>query len=278
MSTAAEAAGLDVDADAAAAVARLWARAVPWDPITPEAMAHSLTGEGVTVRGDPERAVVATWTQGGSAALRLLVVDPDLAGGGLGSRLLTAAEDDARRMGATAMSVGADAPDHLFPGVDTACTPMLCLLEARGYTRSGANLNADVDRATLPEAPSDVADATGGDEEEIVAFTARHWPGWRDEAVRALRARRLLLTRDDGGVSGFCAYGLARPGWLGPVAVRPGLIGTGAGRKLVVGALHRMDGLGAARLEIAWVGPLRAYAGAVGARVGRVFIVHRRRL
>jgi hypothetical protein len=105
----------------------------------------------------------------------------------------------------------------------------------------------------------------------------RHWANWAAEALRALDQGTLLLSRGDEGITGFCAYEVNRRGLLGPVAVRPDLMGKGVGEPLVLGALHRMRVSGRRRVEVVWVGPVVPYA-RVGGTVSRVFFVYRKRL
>ncbi len=154
---------------------------------------------------------------------------------------------------------------------------MLCLLERCRYQRHEANFNVTVDLSDLPPDPGGSAIATAGERDEVASWMGEHWANWRPEVLRALDKGTLLISRDDRGISGFCAWDVNRAGLLGPVAVRPGIIGRGAGVPLLVGALHRMRDAGAAEIEVSWVGPLVPYA-RVGGEVGRVFFVYRKRL
>ena len=104
-----------------------------------------------------------------------------------------------------------------------------------------------------------------------------HWANWGPEVLRALDKGTLLISRDGEGITGFCAWDVNRRDLLGPVAVRPGIIGRGAGVPLLVGALHRMRDAGADDIEVSWVGPIVPYA-RVGGDVGRVFFVYRKQL
>jgi hypothetical protein len=54
-------------------------------------------------------------------------------------------------------------------------------------------------------------------------------------------------------------------------------MGKGAGRAVLVGALHGMRAEGRERIEICWVGPVPPYA-QVGGEVSRVFFVYRKQL
>ncbi len=82
-----------------------------------------------------------------------------------------------------------------------------------------------------------------------------HWPNWRAEVLRALDKGNLVLARDGSGISAFCAFEVNRAGFLGPVAVRPDLIGRGAGVRPLVGALHELRRRGRTSIEVVWVGP-----------------------
>ena len=250
------------------------------DPPTEADLQASLFTPGfdVSVRGDPERGVVASCVRDGGAYLRLLVVDPEARGRGLGTELLRAAEADLEP--ATSITVGADAPDYLFPGVETTQLEMLCLLEHHHYTRGEANYNLLVDLDHLPPAPS-AAEATLGraaDASEIDAWMVAHWPFWRTEVARCLARDRLMIARDDEGISAFCCWDGARTGWVGPVGVRPSLVGQGRGRGVLVAALHRLRASGRHQAEIGWVGPIGPYARTAPSVIHRVFFVYRKQL
>ncbi len=248
------------------------------DPPTPADLQASLFTPGfpVTVRGDAARGVVASCVRDGVAYLRLLVVDPDARRQGLGTELLRAAEADLEP--APSITVGGDAPDYLFPGVETTQIDMLCLLEHHHYARGEANYNLLVDLDHLPPAPNE-AEATlaqADDGAEIDEWMATHWPFWRTEATRCLARDRLLVARDDEGLAAFCCWDGARTGWVGPVGVRPSLIGQGRGRGVLLAALHRLRAAGRRQAEIGWVGPIRPYARTVPSVINRVFFVYRK--
>ena len=233
-------------------------------------------GFPVTVRGDPDRGVVATCVRGGQAHLRLLVVDPTARGQGLGAALLRSAEEDLAD--AASITVGADAPDYLFPGVQTTELAMLCLLERHHYARGEANFNLLVDLERLPREPaaSDARVAELDDAAEVEAWMTANWANWRVEAMRCLARRRLMLSRDRDGIAAFCCWDGARAGWVGPVGVRPALVGQGRGRGVLVAALHEMHRAGRDRAEIGWVGPIPPYARTVPSVINRVFFVYRK--
>jgi GNAT superfamily N-acetyltransferase len=228
------------------------------------------------VRGDPGVGVVATVERRGQWYVRLLVVHPDHRGKGLGSALLAAAEDGVRTAGGEALIVGTDAPDYLYPGVDTRETALLSLLESRRYRMAMVTYDMQVDLSTLPPNP-DVIEASPADRDEMSDWLHANWPNWWDEAIRSFDKGSLVFTRDAEGINGFCAWNANRTGWLGPMAVRPQGRQRGVGTPLVVGALHRMRAHGQTA-EIAWVGPLAFYAKTVGANVSTVYFVYRKGL
>jgi GNAT superfamily N-acetyltransferase len=258
------------------AIAELCRRALS-DPPADDEIERALFApdQPATVRGQPEIGVVATVKGEGGGYVRLLVVDPSARGRGHGHTLLEAAEADLA--GEASVTVGADAPYFLFPGVETSQTEMLCLLERHHYTRGEANFNMAVDLDQLRPDPGGTVLATAGDRPEVEHWMNRHWANWAAEALRALDQGTLLLSRGDDGITGFCAYEVNRRGLLGPVAVRPDLMGKGVGEPLVLGALHRMRASGRRRVEVVWVGPVVPYA-RVGGTVSRVFFVYRKRL
>jgi len=263
--------------DALPALARLCRESLT-DPPTDRDLAASLFTPGypVTVRGDPERGIVASCVRGDDAYVRLLVVHPDARGAGLGRALLGAAERDLAP--ARTITVGADAPDYLYPGVETTSMELHCLLEARHYARGEANCNLVVDLDGLPPVPAgdSVAIAGASDRAETAEWVAAHWPHWETEVLRCLDRQRLVISRDSEGISACCCWDGARDGWVGPVAVRPSLIGQGRGRPVLLAALVELRAAGRHRAEIGWVGPIRPYARTVSAVIHRVFYVYRR--
>jgi predicted N-acetyltransferase YhbS len=269
----------DVDLDA---VAALCGRSLA-DAPTADELARTVfePKQPATVVGDPEVGVIATVAGLGDAAsqgfVRLLVVAPEHRGRGVGRELLAAGEDGLRARGSTSVTIGEDAPYYLWPGVETHETALLYLLERRKYTRTGANYNMDLDLAGIPDDEGGWVAATASDRAEVEAWADRHWGWWTAELVRAAERDTLVVSRDDAGITAVCAYDVTRAGWVGPVAVRPDLMGRGVGVPALVGALHRMRRAGYSKVEVGWVGPLVPYA-RVGATVGRVFFTYRKEL
>ena len=249
------------------------------EPPTKDELRASLYSleQPVTVLGRPGIGIVATVHEGAQGYIRLLGVEPSERGRGHGSALLGAAEEELRAHGATSVQVGADPPFYLYPGVETTRTAMLGLLERHRYERGESNFNMGVDLDALPPDPGGHERATPAARDEVATWMRAHWPNWEAEAMRALERSTLVISRDDVGIVGFCAYDVNRSGVLGPTAVRGELWGRGVGRPLIIGAFHHIRRTGRRRAEVAWVGPIRPYA-RVGAQVSRVFFVYRRKL
>jgi GNAT superfamily N-acetyltransferase len=226
------------------------------------------------VRFTPGVGLVATVRGGDNGFVRLLAVDPDKRLLGYGHALVEAAETDLE--GTRIVTVGADPPYFLFPGVPTTETPLCYLLERHHFTREEVNYNVVVDLAKIPEGPSEGEDPLVGDRNEIEAWSEQHWPNWRLELLRAFDQGSLLITRDRLGVACACAFDVNRSATLGPIASRPDLIGKGAGKGLLLGVLQRMRDRGHERVEVLWVSPLVPYF-RVGGRIGALFMVYRKR-
>jgi GNAT superfamily N-acetyltransferase len=271
-----------LDRSALEQISVLCRRSIPGAPTTDELDgALFAPQQPALVLGDPGVGVVATVETDDGSHVRLLAVDPGARRRGHGHALLEAAEGAARAGGGTALTIGADPPYYLWPGVPSSATAMLCLLERRHYNRVDTNFDMAVQLDALPDDPGGHVVATAGDRAEVDAWTAVHWPNWRAEVLRALDKGNLVVARDDGAPGGdiaaFCAFEVNRAGMLGPVAVRPDLLGRGRGRGVLLGALHELRRRGWNRVDVAWVGPVRPYA-AVGGSVSNVYFVYRRDL
>jgi GNAT superfamily N-acetyltransferase len=230
------------------------------------------------VLGDPSTGVVAVAECGDGPHVRLLVVEPAQRGRGYGRALAQAAEDWARETGYRSLVTGADPPYFLWPGVPSSETDLLCLFEGRHYVRAETNFNMDVDLTSLPPDPGGHELARPEDRDEVDSWMETHWSNWRPEALRALDKGNLVLSRDDAGaITAFCAFEVNRAGLLGPVAVRPELMGCGKGRAVLLGALHELRRRGRETTSVVWIGPVVPYA-LVGGRVSDVYFVYRKEL
>ncbi len=268
-----------VGIDALDGIAALCNRAIP-DAPTRDELAHTLftPEQPAVVRGDPDTGIVATVQCDDGAHIRILVVDPAARGRGVGHALVQTAERDARAAGQRSLVTGADAPFFLWPGVPTSAVALCALFERRHYARTETNFDMRVDLAAIPDDPGGHALARREEREEVDAWMAKHWSNWRPEVLRALDKGNLVLVRDTAGeIAAFCAFEVNRTGFLGPVAVRPDLLGRGYGRAPLIGALHEVRRRGRASIDVVWVGPVVPYA-AVGGRISNTYFVYRREL
>jgi N-acetylglutamate synthase-like GNAT family acetyltransferase len=256
-------------------IARLCARSMAWAP-TADELGRTLFApdQPAIVRCSPGVGVVAVVRAEDDGYIRLLVLDPSQRGRGLGHGLLRVAEADLE--GASVITVGADPPYFLFPGVPVEETALCCLLERHHYTREETNYNIEIELGHLPPDPGLAVAPRPRDRTEVAQWMTRHWPNWQGEVLRAFDQGSLLLRRDENDITGFCAYDVNRVGTLGPIASRPDLIGKGVSAPLLVGTLHRIRAMGRDRVEVLWVGPMVPYA-QLGGRVGRLFFVYRKR-
>lgn len=246
------------------------------EPITVSELKDALFSpdQPAIVRFEPEIGLVAVVPGEVDGFVRLMAVSPDRRGLGNGHTLVECAEADLAA--SSVITVGADAPYFLFPGVPTTETAACVLFERHHYVREETNFNMVVDiRRLRPEelsaARSDVAAR-----EEVDEWSSAHWPNWRSEFLRAFDKGSLALTRDDAGIASLCAFDVNRAQTLGPVASRPELMGKGAGRPSLMAALGSMRDRGYEEIEVLWVGPMVPYA-RVGGRVGSTFFVYRKR-
>jgi len=264
--------------DALDDIAALCTRAIA-DPPSVDEIAGSLftADQPAVVRGDPSTGVVATVAGNDGAHIRFLAVDPAARGRGHGHALVEAAEADARAGGHRSLSTGADAPFFLWPGIPATETALVCLFERHHYFRRETNFDMRVDLAAIPEDPGGHEFATAADREEIDRWTQTHWANWRAEVLRALDKGNLVIVRGDDGIHAFCAFEVNRTGFLGPVAVRPDLMGRGRGTPALLGALHELRRRGRTCTDVCWVGPVVPYA-RVGGSVSNVYFVYRRDL
>lgn len=266
--------------DAVDAVAALCRAGAVWPPTREELLDSLWVGDPpVTVRGDPDLGLIASTTWAGVGHIRLLVVHPDHRRRGVGRRLLDLAQADLDGHGELAL--GADPPWYLYPGVPTAATGLAAFAEATGFQRTDVAFNVEVDLTDLPpveDTEADVARIAPGDVEALAAWADRHWPHWTPELLRAARRGALTLERDDGGdITAACAWNVTRRGLLGPVCVRPDLLGQGRGRGVLLSAYRAMRDEGWDRAEVSWVGPIRPYV-RDGGVIGRTFLGYRKPL
>lgn len=240
--------------------------ALCWDD--PGIVLADPSGDGVVV------AAVTETTFGPVGSVKLVLVEERARRQGLGRRLLAAAEEWCAGSGARAVQLGASVPAYLWPGVDVAMVPMLCLAEAAGYSPTGAELNMALPTTFRHEPPDGVRVDRVLDDDAAAATLAwaeQAWPHWVPELRRAIEQGGCFAAwGNDDAVVGFACHSVNRAGWVGPMATDPTGRGTGVGSALLGSVCTDLMVAGFTEAEIAWVGPVRFYAKA-GARVSRTF-------
>lgn len=202
--------------------------------------------------------------------LRLLAVDPEHRGRGIGARLLRDA------IAAGARIAGAEPGNYFTPGVPESLAPFL---ERHGYRETAFTHNMEVSLAELDatEVHPDVRRARAEDRERLLAFVEQHFgAAWRFECEPAFAHSlpRLFLFDNDGSMGGFAAIdgnnrGL---GFFGPTGVAAPLRGRGIGRHLLLAALADLRRLGHERAVIPWTDALEFYRKSCGAVVTERFV------
>jgi len=207
----------------------------------------------------------------------VLAVAPVAQADGRGRRLLDAATAWAGDHGCRALHAGGSAPFYLWPGVDTRWTRALCLFEAAGFARLGAEVNMSCPstyRAAAPPGTTVVRVVADDDAGAVHDFCVEHFLHWVAEVDRAVDQGGCFVARggDDGAVIGFACHSVSRAGWLGPMATDPGRRHAGVGAALLGAVCADVADSGRPDVEIAWVGPIGFYARSAGASVSRVFL------
>lgn len=229
--------------------------------------------------------------------VRLLAVHPSGRRRGLGRTLLAAAEGWLRDQGAARVTLGADTPYYLWPGIDATNLAAQAVARQAGYQLVGAAVNLALPigfRAPTPVGVQ-VEGVSAACADPVRAFVATHWPIWLPEFELGLArgtafaafadpvpgCRAGSRSRD---VLGFANHSNLRPGWVGPMGTSPAHRGRGIGAALLAAVCADLgaraaEGAGERprHVEIAWAGPLGFFAD-LGARTSRVFLRYSREL
>ena len=277
----------------------LWNSSLPADLALSPEFVHSFTrpttggvsaGRITEVDGQPVGAILASAHPHAPPSIPCdagwidaIAVDPAYQGQSIGRELLGWAEDWLAAQGAATIHTGC-ATRHLTPGVPESAIPFFatCGYEQCDWT------NWDVARTladytpppTLREVPAAVYPAQPGQEELLLDFLRREFPGvWAFEAEEFLREGgrisdfMLLWTGD--GVEGACKlsfedslwgmgryypYSLPRPwGQLGFIGVAEKSRGQGMGLFLLDAGLRRLQNNGVNGCVIDWTDLLDFY-------------------
>jgi mycothiol synthase len=201
--------------------------------------------------------------------VRLLAVDPDRRGRGIGSTLLR----DAESRGAT--TIAAEPGNYFTPGVIDSDEVTLQFLANRGYRETASTHNLEAPLAGLPS--SNARRARPDERDRVLEFVEQHFGRiWRFEAARAFEADppTIFAIEEDGAIAGFAAHEANNRGlgFFGPTGVDASLRGRGLGRQLLLASLADLARLGYARAIIPWTDAGEFYARSCGAVVHARFV------
>jgi GNAT superfamily N-acetyltransferase len=196
--------------------------------------------------------------------LRLIAVDRNRRGRGIGTALLR----DAESLGAR--TIAAEAGNYFVPGV-----PEESIGFFRGYKEIARTQNLIA--STSFDAPADVRRAAHADRDRVLDFVSQHFGAiWRFETARAFDADEptLMLAEHDDAIVGFAAHEANNRGLgtFGPTGVAKSFRGRGIGRSLLLASLADLRALGYANAIIPWTDALEFYRRACDATVAGTFV------
>lgn len=201
--------------------------------------------------------------------LRLLAVDREHRGRGIGSALVAEAEERAH-------VVFAEGGNYFTPGVVEEDVRTRTFFKKRGYIESRWTWNLET--SELPTSiPDGVRRAGHDDRERVLAFIEREFGSvWRFETSRAFDREipPLFVFEDNGSVAGFAAHDINNVGlgFFGPTGVARSERGRGLGRQLLLASLADLRRLGYSRAVIPWTDALDFYRKSCSAEVTHRFV------
>ena len=222
---------------------------------------------------------------GVDAGIKIVAVDEQYRGRGIATEMLARVEAEAKRRGATGISVGFTRPNYIMAGIDVRYTNAVAFLIRRGYVRRGDTYNMDVDLLSSDWDLSTLEAKLGAkgitcrrlpisDKPLLEDYLVRaeHSAGWRYQVVRALEQQPsgVFVAEQDGRVIAFACYDGVRPGWFGPMGTLESARGGGIGTLTYLNCLRSMREVGYRVCEVNCVGPLYFYSKTSNARVSRI--------
>lgn len=213
--------------------------------------------------------------------LRLIAVDRDHRGSGIGSQLLTRAEQQARALSCDRLVIAAEPGNYFTPGIFAEDRGSVGFFEARGYeaTDQAVNLTVQLDRNPALEefVRADVPTSS----EELAEIT--HWIRVEFGAIWAFEIQRsfkqtppsIVIRRESGQIRGFSAHcaNNAVLGTYGPAGVAREWRRSGYGRSLLLASLSDLRARGFDRAIIQWAASLEFYARSCGATPSERFVI-----
>jgi len=203
--------------------------------------------------------------------LRILAVDRERRGRGIGTALLRDAESRG------AIVVAAEAGNYFTPGVSETVARFLL---KRGYVETARTQNlvtttmaAEGGGATC----ASVGPAPSPARKRVLDFIERHFGTiWRFEAMRAAS---LFYIEEHGEIAGFSTHEANNRGLgvFGPTGVAKTHRGGGLGHVLLRASLADLRRLGYHRAIIPWTEAIEYYQKGCGARIDHRFVILRRK-
>jgi GNAT superfamily N-acetyltransferase len=192
--------------------------------------------------------------------LRVLVVDRDHRGRGIGSALLEDAKPQV---------IFAEPGNYFTPGVLPGDVPFF---RKRGYMETARtwNLEAGLSGAAGFSPPAGIRRAEA--RRSTGAFIEQHFGKiWRFESSRALG---IVIAEEGDTITGFAAYEANNRGLgvFGPTGVMKPMRGRGIGRDLLLAALAELRNLGYQRAIIPWTDAIDFYRKSCGAEPAHEFV------
>lgn len=224
----------------------------------------------------------------GAGWIHALLVRSDARGRGIGSALLSQAEQALWQAGAVQIYMGKD-PWHYFPGPPQAFPDFRAWLERRGYALQYEVFDMirsynEAEPLTMPEFADGAYAETlhAGDQEDLLAFFHRCFPGrWYYEALKYWElggtGREYVGLKHEGRIIGFCRVNDAKSpliaqnvywapllqeelGGIGPLGVDPEYRGKGYGLSLVQAGIDVQRQRGLRHIVIDWTELVDFYA------------------
>ncbi len=221
--------------------------------------------------GNPE-------AQGGDrpAFVKLLAVDVQHQGRGLGGELLERLESRFRERGARRVQVDGAAPAYLCPGLDVRLFRALGFFEKKGYGVIGERRSLDVAISDLSRLTEEVLAADGALREGGVqlrraspedadflsgqvesAFSA-DW-AWEVRLGLELHPPGVHIALSRGRLAGFAVSGVSGPDVFGPTGTLASHRKRGIGSTLLLRCLEDIRTRGHEHAIIGWLGPEEFY-------------------
>ena len=197
--------------------------------------------------------------------LRLLAVEPDHRGRGIGTALLRDAEARGARV------VAAEPGNYFTPGIVASDNATIEFFRKRGYRPTATTHN-------LIAATGDPRPATVSSDrrEDVLDFVERNFGAiWRFEASRGATIFHVTVGGDIAGFSTHDANNRTL-GWFGPTGVAEKFRNRGLGRQLLLASLADLRRAGYASVTIPWTDAIDFYRKSCGAEIAHRFVILRR--